>query len=257
MISILSGSCSFPHYYYIPNVQNVPLFKQSNEFSGLAAFSTGIIDNCAELQAGYSLTDHVALIANFMTGGNNNSTQTYEDFSKINYFEGALGYYKSFSDIGVFEVYGGYGQGSQHHAFSYSEFSNWYTWTTVSDGKADMSFSKIFIQPNIGIKIKWVESAFSCRFTRLNFNDIVYYGTTYHLDELNLLQQNSTPWFIEPAITFRAGFEPVKFQLQLVFSQNLVNPELLFEKFRINLGLQFNISKKRSESNTQLTYRDR
>ena len=253
----MSGGCSIPHYYYIPNVQNVPLFNKSDEFTGLAAFSSGLVDNCAEFQAGYSFTGHVALIANYMTGGNNHSTQTYEDFSKLHYFEGALGYYKSFSNIGVFEVYGGYGQGSQHHAFSYTEFYGWTTWTTVSDGKADMSFSKIFIQPDIGIKTKWADAAFSCRLTRINFNEIAIYGTTYHLDELNLLQLNNTDWLIEPAITFRAGFEPVKFHLQFVFSRNLTNSDLLFEKFRINLGLQISLSKKQSESNPQLTFRDK
>lgn len=246
--SILLTNCSFPHYYYSSNIQNVPLFKESNEFSGLMAGSFGAVNNSLELQAGYSFPGHVALTANYMTGGNDNSSDSYEDYSKNHYFEGTLGFYKSFKNIGIFEIYGGYGQGSQRHAFAYKEYSGGLIWTWVPDGKADLSFSKIFIQPDIGIKIKWLEGAFSCRLSKLNFREINIYNTVYRLDELNIIKQNSTPWLIEPAFTIRAGGKSVKGQVQFVSSRNLTNPNLMFEDFRVNAGLHFNLSKKRSQN---------
>jgi hypothetical protein len=222
------------------------LFKESNEFSGLVAGSFGEVNNCLEFQAGYSFPSHVALMANYMTGGNDNSSDSYVDFSKIHYFEGALGFYKSFKDIGVFEIYGGYGQGSQRHAFTYSEYNGWFSWTYIPDGTADLSFSKMFIQPDIGIKTRWLEGAFSCRLSRLNFSNIEINNTVYHLDELNTLKQNSAPWLLEPAFTFRGGFKSVKLQIQVVFAGNLGNPDLSFEKSRLNVGLHLNLSKKQS-----------
>ncbi len=243
-VSVIFPGCSIPHFYYSPNIQNVPLFKEKNEFSGLIAGSLGAVNTCLELQAGYSFPEHIALTANYMTGGNDNSTDYYKDFSKTSYFEGAMGYYKSFNDIGVFEIFGGYGQGSQHHTFTYSEYDGWFSWTRVPDGTADISFSKLFIQPDIGIKINGLEGAFSFRISNLNLSQVSIYNSVYHLQELNDLKQNHTSWLFEPAFTFRGGLKSVKGQIQLVFSRNITNPDLLFEICRINVGLYFNLQKK-------------
>ncbi len=240
--SILLTCCTFPHYYYSPNVQNVPLFSEKNEFSANIAGSLGIVNPSFEIQAGYAFPAHIALTANYMTGGNDNSSNSIRDFSKNNYFEGTAGYYKSFKEIGVFEVYGGYGSGKQQHSFSYREYSGWWSLNWIQDGTADLSFSKIFIQPDIGIKIDWVEGAFSCRLSQLSFDNIDIWNTVYHLDELNTLKQLSSAWLLEPAITFRGGPKWIKMQIQLVCVGNLSAPDFLFEKFRFNIGLHLNLS---------------
>lgn len=245
-ISVMLTSCSYPHYYYSPNIQNAPLFKESLEFSGLAAVSLGAVNPSLEFQAGLSLPGHIALMANYMGGGTDNSSDTHTDYSKVRYFEGALGFYKSFKEIGVFEIYGGYGKGTQSHVFAFREYQSGLVWTWIPDGEADMSFSKIFIQPDIGIRKDWLDAAFSCRFTKLDFDEINFYNTVYRLDELNLLKQNTTPWLIEPAFTFRAGGESVKGQMQLGFAANLANPDLSFETLRFSIGLHVNLSKKQS-----------
>lgn len=244
--SLLLSSCSYPHYYYSTNVQNVPLFTEKNEFSGNVAGSFGIVNNSFEIQSGLSLPGHVALTANYMAGGNNNSVGSVSDYSKIQYFEGTAGFYTSFNNIGVFEIYGGYGKGSQRHAYSYCEYNGNPGWIWIPDGTADLSYSKLFIQPDIGIKTEWLEGAFSCRLSKLNFSDIEINNTTYHLDELNTLKLNSTPWFLEPAFTFRGGLKSVKLQLQVVFAHSFSNQDLLFEKTRYNIGLHVNLSKDHS-----------
>ncbi|MCX6328876.1 MAG: hypothetical protein NTZ85_05070 [Bacteroidia bacterium] len=243
LISVLLNSCTTPHFYYTPIIQNVPLFNDKNQFSGDLAGSFGTVNNCFEIQTAFSLPGHIALTANYMTGGNDNSSEYYNDFARINYFESSLGYYRSFENIGVFEIYSGYGRGYQRHAFT-----SWQSWSLESDGRADMSYSKIFIQPDIGIKKGWMEAAFSCRLSRLNFTDIkIDNSVYYHLDELNTLRQNNTPWLIEPAFTFRGGSKSVKGQIQVVFSQNLTNSYLMFERFRFNIGLYISLSKKQSK----------
>jgi len=147
-------SCSFPHFYYTPVAQNVPLADTSNEFTGLLAGSFGVVNESFEGQAGYSFPANVAVTAGFLTGGTSNNAGNCTDYSKVRYFEGALGYYRHFSDICVFELYGGYGQGKQQHVFAYDENTGWLTWTWRQDGQADITYSQIFIQPDIGIKIK-------------------------------------------------------------------------------------------------------
>ena len=244
LTSVLLSSCTTPHFYYTPIIQNVPLFNDKNQFSGYLAGSFGTVNSCFEIQTGFSLPGHVALTANYMTGGNNHSSEYYDDFARINYFESSLGFYRSFENIGVFEIYSGYGRGFQRHVFT-----SWQSWSLEADGKADMSFSKIFIQPDIGIKKGWMEAAFSCRLTRLNFSGIRIDNTVYHLDELNILKQNSTPWLVEPAFTFRGGSKSVKGQIQVLFTGNLTNSNLMFERFRFNIGLYFSLSKKQSKNN--------
>jgi hypothetical protein len=115
------------------------------------------------------------------------------------------------------------------------------TWTWKQDGHANLTYSQIFIQPDIGVKLKWLEGAFSCRLSRLNYEDITFSGTTAHLAELNDLQATSKSWLLEPAFTFRAGSPAVKTQLQLVLSTNLTNKNLLTEVVRINFGLHFTL----------------
>jgi hypothetical protein len=244
---ILVTSCSIPHYYYSSNIQNAPLFKQKNEFTGMVAGSAGAENQFLELQAGYALPAHIALMANFYTGGKNSSTNTYTDYSKNLYFEPALGYYTSLSNILVFEVFGGYGMGSESHVFAHNDYMSGTGWQWVPDGDAQLSYSKLFVQPDIGIKKEWFEAAISARFTILNFDKVNFQNTVSHFDELNFLQKNTSSMLFEPAITFRAGGRSVKGEIQLGLSRNLTNENLRFEKVRFSAGLRVNFGKKMVE----------
>jgi hypothetical protein len=246
---LLLNRCSYPHYYYSPSMQDVPLFTGKNQFSGTMTGSFGTVNPSLEMQAGFSLPGHVALMGGFMTGKSDNSDsgEDYEDYSKNNYFESGIGYYQSFAKKGVFEVYAGYGGGNQRHVFAYKEYLGSLEWQWIQDGNADISFSKMFIQPDIGIKTGAIEGAFSLRLSRLNFKDVEYSNTAYRQVELNDLIDNPTPWVIEPAFTFRVGSEAVKFHVQVMFAGNLSQPVLDFERFRFNLGVHFCISPKKTE----------
>ncbi len=247
--ALLTG-CSYPHYFYSPNAQNVPLFSESNILAGNVAGSLGIVNNSLEIQGAYSLPAGIALTANFMTGGNDNSSESLKDNSKNSYFEGAVGYYKPIQSIGVFEIYGGYGTGSQQHTFTYVIYNDPWEWITVPDGSASLKFSKVFVQPDVGIKIKWFEAAVSCRISVLNFNKIENNGSEYHSGDLMLLEQFNPPWLLEPAVTIRAGAKSVKAQIQIVTAKNLTNSDMKFEDLRYNFGLTFRFSTKQRDNTT-------
>jgi hypothetical protein len=239
VVSAILHSCSFPHFYYAPVAQNVPLNDTSNEFSGHVAGSFGTENECLEAQAGYSFPSNIALTASYLTGGTHHYPGGIQDYSKINHFEGAIGYYKSFADICVFELYGGFGDGRQNHVFAYREYMGGLVWAWRADGKADLNYSQIFLQPDIGVKLKWFEGAFSCRLSRIDYKDFTYSATTGHITELNELKATDKMFLLEPAFTLRAGSPSIKTQVQLVFSSNLTNHDLLTEVFRINFGLHF------------------
>ena len=72
-VIILTG-CT--HYYYAPNVQNVPLFTGKNEFRLSGQFGYTVWDlielgdqqtTCIDLQSAYSLTNNIGLMINYMT----------------------------------------------------------------------------------------------------------------------------------------------------------------------------------------------
>lgn len=242
---LLLAGCSYPHLYYSPNMYTVPLFKEPSEFSGVVAGSFGAVNPSFELQTAFSLPAHIGLGFNFMTGGTDNSSEDYDDLSKYHYFEGFGGYYTCFKKIGIFELYAGYGEGSEHHTFAYKEYDGWFSWTWTEDGTADMNFSRIFIQPNIGLRIKAIEGAFSFRLSRLNFKEINYANTVYRLTELQNLESEPASWLLEPGFTFRGGPDPVKFQVQAVLSANPSNPDLSFENFRFNIGMNIKFGMKK------------
>jgi hypothetical protein len=250
LLITLSG-CSTPHFLYWPNSQYVPLFKEANTLTGTAGFSSGIINNCFEVQTGYSFPKNIAISGALMAGGNNNSSSVYDNYSKAKYFEASAGYYKPFGEYFVFELFGGYGGGWESHGFTYSNFDAW-EWRTFADGHAHMRYSKFFAQSDLGVKFDWIEGSFSCRLSKLNFTDIVYSGVNYNIDKLLFLEQNASPFCIEPAFTVAIGIKPVKFSLQCVFSSPLANPDLknnnVFEKARMMLGVQFNIAAKKQKT---------
>ncbi len=243
LLLMVSG-CSYPHMYHSPNMATVPMFNDKGQFSFLPAFSFGTENLNFEMQAAFSLPGHIALGANLMTGGKNNSKDNYEDFSKYNYFEGFGGFYTSFRDVGIFEIYTGYGEGSEHHTFAYNDW-DWGGGSWVQDGTAEMKFSSFFIQPDIGIRMENIEAAFSLRLSRIEFKELSYAGTYYRLEELRDLDQNSLSWLLEPGFTFRAGQDPVKFQFQALFSPNLSHPDQPFEHFRIILGINLRFGGKK------------
>lgn len=229
--------------YHSPNMMSVPLFKQSGELSLLPAASLGTLIQCFEIQGAISLPAHIGIGANYMTGGKDNSGDIYDDFSKYNYFEGFGGIYTSFKNIWVFEIYAGYGSGNENHTFAYNDW-DWGGGGWIQDGTAEMKFTSFFVQPDIGIRTKYIEGAFSLRLSRVEFTDIRFQNTVYRFDELTDLNNNRTSVLLEPGFTFRGGHDPLKFQIQFLFSPNLTNPQQDFEHFRFNMGVNIKFGGK-------------
>lgn len=251
IIILLVTSCSYPHMYHSPNMMSVPMFKDKGEFTIMPAASFGTVFTSFEMQGAFSLPGHIALGANLFTGGRNNDGDTYQDFSRYHYFEGFGGFYTSFQDKGIFEIYAGYGEGGENHTFAYNDW-DWGGGGWVQDGNAEMKFSDLFIQPDVGIRMKNIEAAFSLRLSRIDFKEVTYSGTTYRLSELQDMDDNRTSVLLEPGFTFRGGYDPVKFQIQAVFSPNLSNPDQPFERFRFNMGVNIRFGGKKDPSRREI-----
>ena len=227
------------HFYYLPSNPNVPLFTEKNEFHGSISIGGGPISSGTDVQAAMALTDHIAVMTNYMSSKYSSNDPDNKNLAKAKYFEGAAGYFKPFNRFWVFEVYGGLGSCSQHHEY--------YAWPNYTyRGKADLTYVKSFLQPSLGVTFNAFDIALSSSFSRLNFNKInnsVDQNSSYYND-LDMIARNRKSYLFEPAITLRGGWKFVKMQFQYLLSVNLTNDDLMFEPYKVSFGIYISLSKK-------------
>ena len=239
--------CSCSHYYYVPNVQNVPMFREKNEYRLSGTYGLGTETSCLEVQGAYSVTGNFAIMTNFMSAkGIENSA---ESWAKGSYLDAAIGYYKPLHKSGVFEIYGGVGGSKQHHQYRSEIYDPGNpAYNNFNAGTSDESFIKIFVQPSIGMTFNGFDFAFSTRFNRLSFNK-----TDNHIDKLlndhefeklNTTAQTKNFLFFEPALTIRGGWKYLKVQLQGATASYLNNEHYHFDQYHISIGLNVAIAKR-------------
>ena len=236
--ALISGGCA--HFYYLSNNPNVPLFTEKYEFRGSLSAGGGSISSGTDVQAAFSITDHFAVMADYMSSKYYSNDTDDDNLAKGSYFDAAAGYFKPFSNHLVFEVYGGFGSCSQHHEY--------YSWPeNIYRGESDLTYVKAFLQPSIGLSFNAFDVAFSSGLSRLNFVEIDYSvdeTSAYH-EELNFLEQNRKHFLIEPAITVRGGWKSFKMQFQYIVLSNMTHNDLLFfEPGKFSLGVSISLSKK-------------
>lgn len=229
LIALMFTGCT--QYYYVPNIQNVPMFREKNEYRVTIATGAGDESTCTEVQTAYSVTDNIGVMANSMTAKGVNSSS--KNSAKGNFLEAAVGYYKPVEKSGVFEVYGGIGGGNQHHEYPDS-------------GSSDLSSLRLFVQPSYGFTFNPVDIALSTRLSALSFVSIDnhVYGNLVQYEEVNNLS-HQTHLLLEPALTIRAGWKNVKLQLQFLYVGYLNSKRLnIGEETHLSLGLNIAIAKR-------------
>jgi hypothetical protein len=211
-------------------VQNVPLNKEKDELSISGNYGSGILWSAEsfDFQSSYSITNRIGIMLNGLYSNENG-------YGHGGCVEGAVGYYKPvykhklFKKVemtGIFEIYGGLGGGFQHHDYG----SNYW---------ADISGTKVFMQPSFGLTTDFLDLIFSTRICTASFNlmDNQTMGSDY-ADDINYLVTNDYNFF-EPAITLRAGWKNIKLQLQIQPSINLNHSDdyHISDENKISLGL--------------------
>lgn len=214
---------------YIANTRNVPMFAEANEFAGSVALSSGV-----DVQAAYSVSDHVAVMANANTVQQTlNPGDNKPSFKRNHFFaEGGLGYF-SRTKKSRFELFGGYGMGSGTSYESYFFFHT-QSQSVVTKG----TYSRIFIQPSIGTNNKKFNLMFTARVSFVNF-------TKFSTEDPAATPMEYKPTdgyqvVIEPAITARihlAGNVRGFFQLGI---NRALNEDVLFNVVPVqgSIGIQ-------------------
>lgn len=225
--SLIFTGCS--PKFYTPNTQNVPLISERGE-TNLTLSGNG---NQIEFQGAYGVTEGFAVKANGalfipsdLDNGNGGSAKFIE-------FGG--GYFKPIADNFVLEVYGIFGIGNLENHFPASISENPHT-----NGDISANIFRYGIQPNFGYKSKYFSVAISSRIVNLNYSNIKGNLIFEEADQIIYLNNNSSNFLLEPAITVKGGFEKVKLQLQYGYSLNLSNNAFRQDNSFLTIGLNFN-----------------
>ena len=223
---VLSG-CT--HYYYAPNMQNVPVFQQKGESRINLALSTGDEWSGFELQGAHAFTNRVGGVFNFVTGGGDDDEYGSGHGTML---EGGAGYFYPAGKHFVFETYGQLGYGGIKNLY-----------TNNSSSYSNVDFFRFSVQPAVGFRNSIVEFIFSARLASLNYLSIKqsYVGDSFELKNLDYIHDHSSSLLAEPAATLRLGYKYIKLQLQVGGSFNLTAPDLQQENANVNFGLAFTI----------------
>ena len=230
ILLFIVSSCT--HYNYVPNMHNVPLFQQKEEFHLDLSGSVGNEFSAFEVQAGFSLSDNFAIIGNgFFHDADREMFN--DEYCRGHIIEGGAGAFVPMKDNMVFESYIGVGFGKIENGFD-------------DDATTKLDFHRYFIQPSIGYTSDFLDFAVSLRLSGLRYNDIHFTGTldTDDMDQIQYINRNPFSILVEPALTLRAGWKHIKFQLQFGYSINATNPDLLQEDLNASIGMYFTISDK-------------
>ena len=175
---------------YTPNAVNIPLLTNKKEIQ--ISGSTGLSGVEAQLAVG--VTNHIGVMVNWnYRDDTNDTTDTYHYH---NFFEGGIGYYTTFSSLGRFEIYGGYGFGNVD--------VNIQTIATQDIVKA--KFNRVFIQPNFGFSSQFFDLGFAPRIVYVMMNpERLQYSTINR-------------FFVEPAGILRFGYRYMYLTSQIGFS---------------------------------------
>lgn len=247
IVTILAFSTGCTHYYYVPNIQNIPMFREKNEARLSGSYGGGDESNGFELQGSWAVTNHFGLSSSFLAS---KSPQSYanEEWGKGSYIDAGAGFFSPINKYGVFEVYGGLGAARQTHNYTSADDYSGGTIYWRESGMAYLKSRRLFVQPAIGFEFNVFEIAFSTRLSRLWFNDVDFNinsdDNEYDFNTLTRLSDKRVYYFVEPALTLRAGWKNIKLQAQYSVGSYAYSDLIPFEAFHLALGVNISFGER-------------
>ena len=261
LVGISMIGCNPQPSVYLPTSPQVPLLTKQGEFRVAVATnaennSTTEFDNFSSLEAAYALSDDIGIIANASYSPQN------LDSNNVGFLYGEVGtgYYKKLNDFGagdwagsiVTEAYGGVGFGQLHsrNLKDDNTYGGDFGIIDASDfTQKNASFVRPFVQASIGAEGSIFAIALSVRASYLIMNHIQTdsltigqneFGNNISTDTIYTIKNSKL--FIEPAFVMRAGYDPVKLELKLWFSEPIGQPPpFLWGETNISLGISFDL----------------
>ena len=228
LIIILFNACSA--LYYAPNPQNVPLFTEKNEGRLAASLTTSEYTSGINLSGAYAFSNHLGFTGNiFLVGEQGGTPFPDRSNSKGHLTDVGLIYFLPFGSQFVFESTAGFGGGKITNVHDFSS--------------STAKFRNYYLQPSIGIAGEHFDLALSTKYSIISYHHLNLFVNTSDAGAYPISKPYS---MLEPAITVRAGWQHVKFQIQYVHSFNLTSEKFNQDYVNLNFGLYFMLTDKYS-----------
>jgi hypothetical protein len=192
--------------FYTPNRNPVPFFKEKGDV--YVDGSTNIF-NKYDLTLGYAITNGIGAYAGYAGASISGKLDSVE-YSKYRYsgnmMNFGLGYFLSENISGNFrfEVFADYGSGNYRNSA-----------TGTKHQFFNGNYQRIGIMPNIGYSGGNFTLAYSARLSQLTFSNASLSDSTFWKNDIARLNRKPEYTLLEQSLTFRFGFEHIKFQAQL------------------------------------------
>jgi hypothetical protein len=221
---ILFSACS--PIYYAPNTLNVPMLREQGQGNAAVHFGSQESKTYYNVQGAYSFKPNWAFMGDIVWAnyedGSNSSTNGHGHL-----ISGGAGYYRPFGKHFTWDAYGIAGLGRVEN-------------NRGSQGNIDSSLFRYGIQPSAGFNTKYFAGSFAARMVGLR-----YFNTDGSFtSEVQYLRSAGTQFLFEPAVTFRVGPEPFRFQLQVGHSHNLTDSTFKQESDLASIGFVYTFRKK-------------
>lgn len=218
LCNFLFMSCA--RYYYVPNSANIPLLSEK-EAKINAQYAVGLVSSGFECQSAFAISRHFGGMVNTILGGSNDDPyELNSGETKTKFIEIGAGYFTPINATSlVFETFGGIGTGGVNNSY-------------YGDGNSKVRFTKLFVQPSIGIKTRGIEAGISSRMSWIKQNLVSTSVSSEHPEYPDLVEISKQPesFLWEPGMVLRVGGEKFMAQLQYTASVNLTNPDLAYRE---------------------------
>jgi hypothetical protein len=227
LLSFLFTSCS--PQFYAPTTAITPLFREKGEAQLSAHIGNGNeIDQSLQIQAAFAVDSNLAVSGTLYSaeGGYNKDEPQDQNYGKGSQLELAIGYFTPITSKLSYELYGGFaiGKVSNHFLRTYASDN---LGTTSFPYQIDNNCFKPFVQGNIGYRSHYFDAIVTIRTCYLHIGQIKETAPnldpsykTQLIDDANRIQTEPNSFLLEPGLTLRAGYEPLKLQLHLGWSIN-------------------------------------
>jgi hypothetical protein len=224
VVSLLFSCSSFVYY---PNGANAPLLEKKNDLQ----LGLGIKGAGGYVRSAYAITDHLGVQVN-INYLNVNDPDVGTDRRNSNYYaEAAVGYFKQLQNNFILEAYVGYGHGGCSSIDP----------VEVASDIIDSKHIKIYAQVDAGFKWKYFNFGLALREAYVNVYQTEINGSVSHTPQMD--------FFFEPIFFVGLGFEKVKLNAQVGFSDSQFDAIINYAPFIVSLGFEakFSLTKPKAE----------
>ncbi|MFM9945650.1 MAG: hypothetical protein ACKVQB_10510 [Bacteroidia bacterium] len=237
----LVESCSLK--FYAPTTAATPLFRQKGEAQLSGSLGNGDeINQSLQGQFAYAFDSSVAVYGTLYSakGGVEKENQTS---GKGSQFELGIGYFNTLTRKTSYEIYGGFAYGSSAYN-TYRTYESKTKDTRQFPVYVNSTFIKPFVQGNYGYRSPYFDAILNLRLGYLNIKepgelesnmDTSYVGVPN--EDVDRVKSAPNSFLVEPGITLRFGYEPLKLQLHTGWSFNSNGDKYPQENIVFSVGL--------------------